>query len=270
MAHSISHQCGTSPREYFTEQFLTICVVGVYGLVGVLMYRNGQLGYILALPFHLPVLIGGFAVLALVILRAIGIWYEAGKPDVAHHRPPESDPEADGHDHDLAWVFTRVLVLTFPVGLFLIGSPNAAFSEERIRMLVGGDDALMGDMAKIAYRNGTVGTFEDLRDAAGDEGKREKMVGQTAILEGRIRRINDRQFTLFRVRMTCCAEDIVSLKVRIVLKNGTLSGFDDFTWVQMIGQVQFVQAPNSEQYIPVIVIEDVRDIQKIKPRGVYD
>lgn len=272
MAHN-QHQCGVPLRHYFAEQFLTIFVAGVFGLVGILMYRNGQLGYLLARPFHLPVLIGGIAVLVLVALRAISVWREAGQlRDHARHRHHEPDPVADdhGHSHDLAWVFSRLLVLSFPVGLFLIGVPNSGFSQDRIRMLLGGDEALTGNMAVVAYRNGTVASFNDLNDAANDEGRRESMQGQTAILEGRIRWIDARQFTLFRLKMTCCAADIVSLKVRIVLKGGTLSGFDDFDWVQMKGRIQFVQAPNSERYIPVIVVEDIGDIRKTNPENKYE
>jgi hypothetical protein len=275
MTHDHPHQCGASLRDYFVGQLLTIFVAGVFGLVGILMYRNGQLGYILALPFHRPVLIGGCAVLVLVILRAISVGREAGqlhRHDHARQQPREPDPGTDdhGHDHDLTWVFSRLLVLCFPVCVFLIGVPNSGFSQDRIRMLVGGDDALTGNLAAVAHRNGTVASVNDLHDAANDEARRESMTGQTATLEGRIRRIDARQFTLFRLRMTCCAADTVALKVRIVLKTGTLSGIDDFEWVEMRGRIQFVQAPNSERYIPVIVVEDVRDIRTTEPKNEYE
>jgi hypothetical protein len=273
MAHDHHHQCGASHRDYFAGQLLTIPVVGVFGLVGILMYRNGQLGYILALPFHRPVLIGGFAVLVLVVLRAISVWREAGRlHEHDQRRRHESDSGADDHGpgHDLAWVFSRLIVLCFPVGLFLIGVPNSGFSQDRIRILLGGDDALTGNMAAVAHQNGTVASFNDLNDAANDEERRERMQGQTALLEGRIRWIDARQFTLFRLKMTCCAADVVPLKVRIVLKSGTLSGLDDFDWVEMKGRVQFVQAPNSERYIPVIVVEDARDVRKTGPKNEYD
>jgi len=137
-------------------------------------------------------------------------------------------------------------------------------------MLLGGDDALTGNMAEVAFQNGTVVSFQELNEAAFDEGKRESLKGQTAILEGRIRWIDSRQFTLYRLKMTCCAADVVPLKVRIVLKSGTLNGFYDSNWVQMKGQIQFVQAPNSERYIPVIVIEDIRDIMKTEPKNKFE
>jgi hypothetical protein len=258
------HQhCGEALRDYFAGQLLTLFVVGCFGLVGILMYRNDQLGYILALPFHGPVLIGGSAILVIVVVRAISLWREAGHLNACSH-------SAHGHNHDLAWVFSRLLVLSFPVGLFLFGVPNSGFSRDRIRMLLGGDDALTGEVSAVAHRNETVARFNELIEAANDEGQRESLKGQTAVLEGRINWIDTRQFSLFRLKMTCCGADVVALKVRIVLKNGTLDAFDDFDWVQMKGQIQFVQAPNSERYIPVIVVEDVRDIRKIKPKKEYD
>jgi uncharacterized protein DUF1980 len=273
MSHNHHHHGGASFREYCTGQLLTIIVVGVFGLIGILMYRNGQLGYLLALQFHRPVVVGGFAILVLVILRAACVWREAARMqdrEHAQHNLHHEDPEHDNHGHDLPWTLSRFVVLCFPVGLFLIGVPNSGFSQDRIRKLLGGDDALTGRMATVAYRNGTVERFIDLNEAANDAAKRENLQGQTAILEGQLRWIDARQFTLFRLKMTCCAADTVPLKVRIVLKNGSLSGLSDFTWVQLRGQIQFVLAPNSERYIPVIVVEDLRYIRRTEPKNQYE
>lgn len=253
-----------SLRDYLVGQVLTIIVAGSIGLVAILMHMNGQLGYILALQFHRPVLIAGFALIGLVVVRAINLLLEVS------HRHEHDDHE---HNHDIAWVLARLQILLFPVGLFLIGVPNSGFSQDRIRNLLGADDALTGNMAAVAHRNGTVTTFKELNAAANDQGKRESLQGKTAILEGYIRRINASgapQLTLFRLKMACCGADAVPLKVRIVLKKGTLNRFEDFDWVEMKGQIQFVQAPNSERYIPVIVVEDIRDIRKAEPKNIYE
>jgi hypothetical protein len=273
MTHFHHHHDGASFRDYCTGQLLTIIVAGVFGLVGILMYHNGQLEYLLALHFHRPVAIGGFAILVLAVLRAVSVWREAAQlhgHDHVWHKHFEEGPEDEEHSHDLAWTFSRLLVLCFPVGLFLIGVPNSGFSQDRIRKLLGGDDALTGRMAAVAYRNGTVERFIDLNDAVNDETKRGQIQGQTAILEGQIKWIDARQLTLFRLKMTCCAADTVPLKVRIVLKSGSLSGLSDFTWVQLKGQIQFVLAPNSERYIPVVVVEDIRDIQETERKNQYE
>lgn len=262
MTRNHEQKCGSSPRDYFTGQLLTIIGTGLFALVGLMMYWNGQLGYVLARQFHLPVLIGGFALLVLASIRAMSVVH-----DILH---TEFHSETDSHGHDLVWECSRLLVLGFPVGLFLIGVPNSGFSQDRIRMLLGGDDALTGNIAGVARLNGTIMNFNALHDAANDAGKRELMQGQEAILEGRIRQIDARQFTLFRLRMTCCASDIIPVKVRVVLKSGNLNGFDDFDWVRMKGQIQFVPAPSSERYLPVIVVEDIQGIRKIEPKNEYE
>lgn len=243
---------GRTRRAELAGQLLTPVVAGAVGLVGVLMYRNGQLGYILALPFHGPVLAAGCVVLALVALRVACGWRECG------------------HDHDHSWDFTRLAVLTFPVGLFLIGVPNSGFSADRIRILLGADDVLDFHLPPVADRNGTVTTFDQLRDAARDAESRVRVEGQTAVLEGRVSRLDDRQFTLYRLKMTCCAADTVPLKVRVMLKGGTLSGFQNAEWVRMTGRVKFAQGPNSEQYGPVVVVDDIADVVRTSPGPEYD
>lgn len=251
-------------RDYLVGQFLTIIVAGLIGLVAILMHMNGQLGYILALQFHRPVQIAGFALISLVVLRAISVLLEVGR---------RHEHDDHGHSHDISWVLVRLQILLFPVGLFLIGIPNSGFSQDRIRKLLGADDALTGTTATVAHRNGTVTTFRELNAAANDPERRESLQGQTAILEGYIRRINasdSPQFTLFRLKMACCAADATPLKVRIVLKQGTLGRFEDFDWVEMQGRIKFVQAPNSERYIPVIVVVDVGEIRKTEPKNIYE
>jgi hypothetical protein len=111
--------------------------------------------------------------------------------------------------------------------------------------------------------------FNDLNDAALDEGKRKYMEGRTAILEGRFKRLADKEFTLFRMKMTCCAADTVPLKVRIVVPQA-LSGYEDFAWVQVKGQIQFLQVPGQNRYIPVIMAADISDVQKVPPKNEYE
>ncbi|MCS7020737.1 MAG: hypothetical protein NZU63_02780 [Gemmataceae bacterium] len=111
--------------------------------------------------------------------------------------------------------------------------------------------------------------FNDLNDAAYDQAKRESLQGQIAILEGRFRRLGDKEFTLFRLKMTCCAADTVPLRVRIVVPQA-LSGFNDFDWVEVKGQIQFVKVPNQDRYLPVIMVADITDVRKTEPKGEYE
>jgi hypothetical protein len=252
MAHDHHHH-GESLKDYFTEQLLTIFVVGLLGFVGIMMYRNGQLGYILAPMFHLPVLIGGIAILVIVAIRGITVWREAGairehehghehhhehdhghahshdhghehhhhdhdhhdhdhghSHDQDHHHHDHSHDD-HGHSHDLAWVFTRMLILFFPVALFLIGVPNSGFSQDKINKLLGSEQSVDVDVGSVARGQGQVMSFNDLNDAAYDVGKRDYWEGKIGILEGRYRQIGERQFTLYRLKMTCCGADAVPL-----------------------------------------------------------
>lgn len=103
--------------------------------------------------------------------------------------------------------------------------------------------------------------FNELNEAAYDPGKREGLQGSVAVLEGRFKRLADKQFTLFRMKMTCCAADSVPLKVQIVVPQA-LSGFTDGDWVQVKGQIQFFQIPGKDQYVPVLMVADIPDITK--------
>lgn len=240
-----------SDRSQIAFQVFTLAVVAGIGLAGVLMYADGRLGYILARQFHLPVLLGGIGLLAVVALRAISL------RSVVH----ECDP---------SWQSSRLIVLSFPIGLFLLGLPNSGFSQDRIRQMLGGDDAMTINEVIPSNRDGTVSSFRELHAAAGDRELQERLTGQTAVLEGRLNQIEPRRFTLFRLRMTCCAADVVPVKIRVVLKGCTLDGFKEFDWVRMKGRIQFVETPNSERMTPVIVVEDSADIRRTATGNEYD
>lgn len=324
MAHDHHHpEHGHSHRDYFVEQLLTIFVVGALGTVGILMYRDGKLDLLLVKAFHLPVLIGGIAVLVLVAIRAVAVWQEAGHTHDHHHHdhhghhhhdhgpaeqhghpvhlhahdhPHEHGSGCDhahgddcghhhdhghahdhvhpgtddhGHSHDLAWVFARMLVLFFPVALYLIGVPNSGFSQERIGKMLGSDTAIGTDVGQVATGEGSVLSFNDLNEAAYDEGKREALAGKVGILTGRFDRIADKEFRLYRLKMTCCATDTVPLKVRIISRTA-VNNFPNGEWVKVKGEVRFIQPPGSSQYIPVIAVADVGDIQKTKAQNEYE
>jgi hypothetical protein len=317
MAHDHHHH--GSMRDYFTEQLLTIFVVGLLGFVAVQLYRTDMLQFVLAPQFRYPVFLGGVAVLAVVVIRAVSVWREAGEvnaqahthehahhdhnhvhgPDCDHTHDHKHDPghvhgpdcdhthdhghshahaghdhghDDHGHSHDLSWVFARMLVLFFPIALFGLGVPNKGFSNEYLAGLLGDQDKSLGDakLKDVASKDGSVMSFNDLNDAAFDEAKRESMQGQTAVLEGKFRKIGDREFTLFRLKMTCCAADTIPLKVRIILERDSLSGFKDYDGVSVKGQIQFIQVPGKSQYIPVIKVKDITDIKKVNLANEYE
>lgn len=344
MAHS--HLGCQSPRDYFTEQLLTILVCGALGFVGIQMYMNDMLRHILAPQFHKPVLIGSIAVLMLVAVRAITVWREAGALQpvddmscqenhihsaACNHLPglpAGTDPalvEDHGHSHDMSWVFARMLVLVFPVALFALGIPNSGFSAERQAKMLGKQVAFnidpkeLEEMAKapgakeLSFEDGQMVrvlpngnkerliegrtkegstikiretvtpsgiasyavvpdagiemTFNELNDAAFDADKRASYTGQTAILEGKFRRLDDKEFTLYRLKMTCCGSDAVMLNVRIITPQ--VPGFSDGQWVRVKGVIRFVKA--QDRYRPVLIVPDIKDIDpNVQVRNEYE
>jgi hypothetical protein len=104
--------------------------------------------------------------------------------------------------------------------------------------------------------------FSELNDAAYDPGKRENLQGKVAVLEGHFNRVGDKEFTLFRMKMTCCKADEVPLKVRIIVPQ-SLSGFTNFSWVKVKGTIQFLQIPGKSGYVPVLIVADITDVKKM-------
>jgi len=339
MGHGHLHP-GESVSSYFTEQLLTILVCLLFGFAAVQMYRTDMLGF-LKEDFREPVLYGGIGIIVLVVLRAIAVWKEAGELQaqamedgtptcgINHTHGPDCDHDPNiaggqdhdhSHSHDMSWMFARMLILIFPVGLFFLGLPNASFSKERQLAMAGGGQAIGAEKLKELANDpktkvseektqpdgsvvrllqtesglkirattpagggdpkleliggaGVEMSFNDLNDAAFDEGKRRSLQGETAILEGRFKRIGDKEFTLFRLKMTCCAADTVPLKVRIVVPQA-MNGLNDFDWVQVKGQIQFfkVTSPKdgSEMFIPVIMVADITDVKKAQAKNEYE
>jgi hypothetical protein len=286
------HHAGEAASGYFVEQLLTVLVCGLFGFAAVQLYRTGMLDKTLAPQFHLWVLVGGVTVLALVVVRAVAVWREAGELQAAsgaacaadHQHGPDCDHDHDdhgpgghdhhdhddhdhGHSHDMSWVFARMLVLVFPVLLFFLDLPNANFSAAAQLNMVGKETEVAG-LREVAAKGGTVLRFNDLNDAALDPAKRESMEGQTATLVGRFKRVADKQFTLFRLKMTCCASDTVPLKVRIMVPQA-VNNVPDASWVEVKGQIQFLQVPGgkpgAEVYIPVIAVADIKDVKTNVP-----
>jgi hypothetical protein len=82
------------------DQLCTIALCGGLGVVGILMYQQGLLTYILAEQFHLPVLAGCIALLVLVAIRAVVLWRSVDKAAAHSHDHDHSHAASDGDCHD--------------------------------------------------------------------------------------------------------------------------------------------------------------------------
>jgi hypothetical protein len=114
--------------------------------------------------------------------------------------------------------------------------------------------------------------FNELNDAAYDSGKREALEGKTVLVTGMYKRTADKEFNLFRLKMTCCAADSVPLKVRIIVPQAL--NLRDADWVEVKGQLQFYKIPSQgkgpAQYVPVLMVADITDVVPIPPQSEYE
>jgi hypothetical protein len=280
--HGHAHGIG----DYYLEQLLTIFISGAFGVVAILMNRFGMLKVILAPEFHVWVLVGGIALLVFTVIRAAALWSATGA--VAHNHDHEHEhehgPECD-HDHDHAHdhggvhdhahvpgddhshgnIFWRIVVLAFPLLLFCLGLPNEGFSQEWINRRLG-KEVEIGQVSDVAERGGNellTFDFAEMNAAANDAGKRAEYEGRLVQVKGQLKQRSPREYTLFRMKMTCCAADTIPLKAVIVTK--FVTSFQDFDWVRVRGRLQFAEVPGKNQYIPVIRVDDPKGIQKTQP-----
>jgi hypothetical protein len=266
--------------EYYLEQLLTIFACGAFGVVAVLMYYNTDskgnpmLKYILANTFWPWVLSAGFVLLALALVRGIVVWKQAGAVTHAHGDDCGDDHGDCGHDHapgeahSHGNIYWRVLVLAFPVLLFLMGLPNASLSKEWLGKRIGKDS--IGKVADVEAKDGVVSfaaarpedQFAELNSWAADPAKRQEYEGKTIQVKGQMRKVSDREFTLFNLKMTCCASDMVPLEARI-LSEFAVTSIDDYAWVEVRGKLQFAKAPGKRGgFIPVIRVASADGLQK--------
>src|SRR5262245_39345549 len=102
MAHDHAHHRDST---YYLDPLCTIAACGALGLVAILMYGlpgpdgKTKLSLILAPQFFSPVLLGGVALLVLVLIRAITLWQSSGQLAGGghHHHHHNHDHE---HDHE--------------------------------------------------------------------------------------------------------------------------------------------------------------------------
>jgi hypothetical protein len=98
MTHSHAHEHYHDPSAYYTQQLCTIGICGGLGGVAIMLYARDLLKYVLVAQFHVMVLWSGIALVTLVAIRAVALWFSAGKamPDHDHHHHEHHDC---GHGH---------------------------------------------------------------------------------------------------------------------------------------------------------------------------
>jgi uncharacterized membrane protein YcgQ (UPF0703/DUF1980 family) len=98
MAHTHDHV--HDPSAYYTQQLCTIGICGGLGGVCIMLYVSDRLQYVLVPQFHDMVLWSGITLVALVAIRAIALWFDAGKTMPGHDHDHHHDHDHNHHGHD--------------------------------------------------------------------------------------------------------------------------------------------------------------------------
>jgi hypothetical protein len=281
VAHA-GHDHAQEMRDYYVEQLLSVFISGAFGITGVLMFKFDMLKYILAQPFQLPVLIGGFGLIGLALFRGVALWFAVGGDHfhdhhIGHNHAPgevcDHPAEEEHEEHAHGGAYWRIVVLLFPVMLFLMGVPNGTFSEDWINKRLGAEESL-GTLGEVAEKGGgeNIYDFPGLSMAANSAEKREALTGTKATIKGQLRRIpgSSTEFGLFYLKITCCATDMVPLRARVVVGSASLadaiaSKFKDHSWVEVTGTLQFVKDAQGH-YVTVLRVKDNGGITATTPQ----
>jgi len=182
------------------------------------------------------------------------------------HAHSHAGGEEEAHDH--GWAPWRYMIIAIPVFLFFLGLPRAGVSDwERTRNT--GSGLQSGSLRKsVALLAGGLAypktqprrlqlRFNELTEAAALPVRHEAYEGDIGVIRGQFSRRadSDREFSLFRVKMTCCAADQIFLETRIIAPDAsTLRGIQPNQWVQVEGVISFQQNEKGK-WIPVITMQ---------------
>jgi uncharacterized membrane protein YcgQ (UPF0703/DUF1980 family) len=119
--------------------------------------------------------------------------------------------------------------------------------------MLGRAEELEGGGGKIAEKDEIPLRFDELAVAAAMPSKRNYYEGHIGKLKGKYQPLSDRDFTLFRLKITCCASDAVPLKVRIISSAPLPQDLAPGDWIEASGQIQFRKIVGKEEYLPVLL-----------------
>ncbi len=102
--------------------------------------------------------------------------------------------------------------------------------------------------------------FKELDRAALDARTRDFYTGRKGRIKGQFQpSSHDTQFSLMRMKMTCCAADVVPLQV-IIQAPESVSSYKAQEWVEVEGQIRFDQT--ASKFIPVLQVQSMDKIQR--------
>lgn len=186
---------------------------------------------------------------------------------------------ADDHGHDHGWAPWRYMVLAIPVFLYFLDLPRAGglsipeqknagqlqHSPQRqaLAVLTGGP-SLTKVLRKTEPRRLTL-RFTELSEAAAVPGRHDIYEGDIGVIRGQYipMQSSDREFTLFRWKVTCCNADAVPMETRIEAPE-PVQGVQREQWVQVAGLISF-QKNEKGKWVAVITLKSNDDITPAEP-----
>jgi hypothetical protein len=290
MGHGHSHE--HDAKNYYLDQLFTIAVCGALGAVAVMLWSNGKLGF-LHPQFYLWVLAGGIALLALVVVRAVGLWFEVdeAKPvlDTLHDHEHAHGPAHDhnhgccGHDHAHEHDHGSKAVAALGGASLPLAAPavvphthdhdhdhdddhdhghDHGWSPWRYVVLILPVVLFflnLPNLPNLSAQSNAAGIgFLQLAQAAQTEERRDHYEGKTVRLTGQYIGINLKTCSLRRFKMSCCAADAVPLDAVIMVDPNSSERLDNDRlrgqWVAVTGRVHFFHRPDTGEYKTAVIL----------------
>jgi hypothetical protein len=258
MAHT---HCADDGNAYYLEQLCMVGFCGALGVVQIMLYYLPQgselkvLDLILAPKFHIAVLIAGYVLTSLAVIRGVIVWIKAGRIPTIHghdhacsHKHTHEHEHSDAHDH--SWAPWRYIVLLLPILLFLVGMPWPA-------------KAVADDPAEAGVLDVN---FMDLQKIASTADERSYWQGKFVRVKGEFDRgSTDRTFSLVRWKMTCCRADAYRLNVRIESPEPVAFEKLQDRWVNVTGQISFAMPPGRDEHVTILKMRHSQDVKQCAP-----
>ena len=184
------------------------------------------------------------------------------------------DGEHEEHNH--GWAPWTYAILIIPAVLFFLGLPEDGYAKRGAKNYELDPTVYQKCVAFAHLTGGMVFPelnrsekvhlrFSDMVVIASRESSRRHYEGKTVTLRGMFVGIpgKDMEFTLKRVKVTCCGADATMLQSRIV-STTPLPRFREEEWVEIEGQLSFAKVAGRDEYVPVIQLPDKESVRSIE------
>jgi len=108
--------------------------------------------------------------------------------------------------------------------------------------------------------------FKDLEQAANTEQQRKYWDGKLVRVKGQFAPgRTDRTFSIFRMKMTCCAADAYPLNVKIVSPEALPFEKLQNQWVNVTGKISFAMPQGRDEYVTILTMRKLDDVKPASP-----